>query len=233
MTTPPFRNWQSVQEEVLRRIHAREWKPGEMIPNEADLASEFGCARTTVNRALRSLADSGLLDRRRKAGTRIAMQPVAKATLEIPVIRIEIEERGRKYGYHRIERREAIPPLAVSAAMKTQATRPLLHVRALHLADDGPYAFEDRWIDPDVVPAAAAESFEAVSANEWLLKHAPYTHGEIAFSAASATADEATVLGCAENSALFAVDRLTWDNGSPVTKVRILFSPGHQLRTVL
>jgi len=233
MIKPSFRNWQSVQEEVLRRIHARVWKPGELIPNEADLALEFGCARTTVNRALQSLAESGLLDRRRKAGTRVAAQPVAKATLDITVIRIEIEDRGQKYGYQRIERHEAVPPLAISGSMKTHATRPLLHVRALHMADDTPYAFEDRWINPEVVCDGFSESYETVSANEWLLKHTPYTHGEIAFSATSASPEEAKILCCQKNSALFAIDRLTWDGTLAVTKVRLLFSPGHQLRTIL
>ena len=233
MNNPSFRNWQSVQEEVLRRIHARVWKPGDLIPNEVDLALEFGCARTTVNRALRSLAESGLLDRRRKAGTRVAAQPVAKATVDITVIRMEVEGRGQKYGYQRIERREAVPPLAISGSMKTHATRSLLHVRALHMADDTPYAFEDRWINSEVVRDGLAESYETVSANEWLLKHAPYTHGEIAFSAISATSEEAKVLCCHQNSALFAIDRLTWDGASAVTKVRLLFGPGHQLRTNL
>ena len=233
MNKPSFRNWQSVQTEVLRRIHAREWAPGDLIPNESDLALEFGCARTTVNRALRAVADSGLLDRRRKAGTRVAEQPVAKATLAIAVIRNEIEERGQYYGYRLITRREAIPPLAVSDAMKSPQNHTLLHVRALHLADDTPYAFEDRWINPKVVPEGLAESYEIVSANEWLLKHAPYTHGEIAFSATSATSEEAEILCCNENSALLAIDRLTWDGSSTVTKVRLLFGPRHQLRTIL
>ena len=233
MNTPTFRNLQSVQDEVLRRIHSREWKPGDLIPNETDLALEFGCARTTVNRALRSLADSGLLDRRRKAGTRVASQPVAKATLDIAVIRTEIEDRGQKYGYQLIERREIQPPIAISAAMETVATDPLLHIRALHLADDAPYALEVRWINPNVVPSALDEPFASISANEWLLKHAPYTHGEIAFSATAATRDDGLVLNCPEQTALFAIDRLTWDNDASVTKVRLVFSPGHQLRTNL
>lgn len=233
MNTPTFRNWQSVQDEVLRRIHAREWKPGDLIPNEADLALEFGCARTTVNRALRSLADSGLLDRRRKAGTRVALQPVAKATLNITVIRSEIEERGQKYGYQLITRRVEVPPVSVSAAMGTDAAGELLHIRALHLANDRPYALEDRWINTLVVPNAMEETFMLLSANEWLLKHTPYTHGDIAFSATAATKDEAAILNCPEQSALLAIDRLTWDNSASVTKVRLMFAPGHQLRTLL
>lgn len=233
MNSPSFRNWQSIQQEVRRRIHAREWKPGDLIPGEAELALEFGCARTTVNRALRALADSGLLDRRRKAGTRVAANPVAKATLDIAVIRAEVEERGATYGYQLIERCDAVPPPATSGAMQTPADRPLLHLRALHLADGAPYAYEDRWINTDLVPAAGEEAFQSVSANEWLLRHAPYTHGDIAFSAISATAGDAAVLNCAEQTALFVIDRLTWDAGASVTKVRLLFRPGHHLRTRL
>ncbi len=233
MNTPSFRNWQSVQDEVLRRIHAREWPPGELIPNEADLAIEFGCARSTVNRALRSLAESGLLDRRRKAGTRVAAQPVAKATLDIAIIRHEVEEYGAKYGYQLIARNTAVPPLSVSGAMKTKANDKLLHVRALHLADDAAYAIEDRWINTNVVPDASAQTFQSLSANEWLMRHAPYTHGNIAFSAVQATVLDAEILGIPQQSALFAIDRLTWDNAASVTKVRLLFTPGYQLRTIL
>ncbi|MEO0764531.1 MAG: UTRA domain-containing protein [Pseudomonadota bacterium] len=233
MNSPAFRDWQSVQDEVLRRIRTRMWQPGQMIPNEAELAVEFGCARTTVNRALRSLADAGWLDRRRKAGTRVVAQPIAKATLSIAVIRHEIEERGQKYSYQRVTRTLSVPPLGVSAAMRVPAETRMLYVRALHLADDTPYALESRWINPQVVSGAQDEPFQKVSANEWLLRHAPYTDGEIAFSAMNAGADEAHLLVCAEGAALFAIDRLTWDGDASVTKVRLLFAPGHQMRTVL
>jgi GntR family histidine utilization transcriptional repressor len=130
MPPPSFRNWRSVHGEVLRRIHAREWVPGDLIPNEVDLALEFGCARSTVNRALRSLAENGMLDQRRKAGTRVAMQPVAKATLEIAVIRKGIEDRGQKYGYQLIERIKIITPFAISGTMQASADMTLLYVGA-------------------------------------------------------------------------------------------------------
>ncbi|MEP1354099.1 MAG: UTRA domain-containing protein [Tateyamaria sp.] len=233
MNSPAFRDWQSVQDEVLRRIRTRMWEPGAMIPNEADLAVEFGCARSTVNRALRSLAEAGWLDRRRKAGTRVATQPIAKATLSIAVIRHEIEERGQKYSYQRVARTLSVPPLDVSAAMRMPAETAMLYIRALHLVDDMPYALESRWINLQVVPGAEDEPFQNLSANEWLLRHAPYSDGEIAFSAVNAGMDEAELLACPEGAALFAVDRLTWDGDASVTKVRLLFAPGHQMRTKL
>lgn len=233
MTAPQFQTWQSVREEVQRRIHAREWKPGALIPNETELAREFGCARTTVNRALRALADGGLLERRRKAGTRVARQPVAKATLEIAAIRSEVEERNQKYDYQLISRDCRVPPIAVSAVMKTDVGVDLLHIRALHLSDHLPYALEDRWINTEAVPAAMDQPFQSVSANEWLLENIPFTNGEISFFANSATAEMALHLACPEDSALLGFDRLTWDGRRSITKVTMTYGPGHQFRSEL
>ena len=120
MTTPELRSWQSVQEEALRRISNRQWKPGATIPSELELAQEFGCARVTVNRALRGLAEAGLLDRRRKAGTRVALLPVRKATLSIPIIRTEIEAKGFAYSYCLLARDFGAPPSEVKARLQAK-----------------------------------------------------------------------------------------------------------------
>lgn len=233
MTAPQFQTWQSVQKEVLRRIHAREWKPGSLIPNEADLAGEFGCARTTVNRALRALAESGLLERRRKAGTRVALQPVAKATLEIAAIRHEVEERNQDYSYQLIAREVLVPPVAISGAMKTDVGCKMLNIRALHLADHHPYALENRWINTNAVPSALDQDFQNVSSNEWLLENVPFTNGNISFFAVSASGQAAEHLVCEEGSALLCFDRLTWDGHDTITKVCVTYSPGHLLTTSL
>ena len=85
--------------EVLRRLNTRIWKPGDLLPHEAELATEFGCARSTVNRALQAIAEEGLVERRRRGGTRVVIRPERKATFNIPVIRTQIENRGHTYGY--------------------------------------------------------------------------------------------------------------------------------------
>ena len=41
MIKPARRNWQDVMSEVEQRIYSRQWQPGELIPNEADLAIEL------------------------------------------------------------------------------------------------------------------------------------------------------------------------------------------------
>ena len=94
-TAPAVWKAQTIAQEVRRRIVEREWRQGDRIPDEADLALEFGVARATVNKALQLLADEGLLERRRRAGTHVAVNPIRKATLSIPIVREQIESAGQ------------------------------------------------------------------------------------------------------------------------------------------
>lgn len=224
-------SWQAIEAEVLGRIRSRRWPPGSLIPNEADLAAEFGCARATVNRALRALAEAGYLDRRRKAGTRVALNPVRRATLHIPVIREEVEAKGGSYGYALIARETGVPPAPVRSMLGLPAQERLLNIRALHLLNGAPYAFEDRWVNPQAVPGLLAVDLERISANAWLVQNVPYTRGTITLSAIAAEAETAHHLGCAEGAALFVIERTTWMTEAPITWVRLSYRPGHRVTT--
>jgi len=233
LTTPNLNNWKAVEAEVLFRIHSRQWQPGQLIPNESDLAEEFGCARATVNRALRSVAEIGLLDRKRKAGTRVATNPVCKATLSIPVIREEVESRNQTYSYAVFSSKIEEPPLHIRAHMRLNNDEHILHHQSVHLADGKPYVTSDRWINLEAVPGIVDVDFSAVSANEWLVANAPFTNGDISFFATVADKSTAGRLGTNGGEALFAIDRTTWNNDVAITTVRLIFHPGYQIRTVL
>ena len=233
MKPAEFRTWQAVQDEVLRRIQSREWQPGQFIPGEAALALEFNCARATVNRALRSLAESGFLDRKRKAGTQIALHPVRKATLMIPVLRREIEGSGAQYGYSLVQSERRLPPAKIAAQMHLPTKRKLLHLTALHSADGKPYVLEDRWIDTEVAPLAATADFSAISANEWLVANIPFEAGDIAFSAKTAEPREAELLHCGQGEGLFVIERTTSGSRGTITAVRLVFAPGYRMHTAL
>lgn len=224
--------WAAIRAEVVRRIHAREWPPGAGIPTEAALAAEFGCARATVSRALRDLAEAGLLERRRKAGTRVALHPARRATLDIPVIRAEVEARGQAHAFRVLKHVSAQPPPPVAARLGIGAAATMRHLCTLHLADGRPFLFEDRWLNPDVLPDPAPD-FTATSANEWLVMNLPYTFGDIAFSAEAAAPLEARALGIEQGVAVFVTDRTTWTGATPITAVRLVHAPGYRLHTTL
>ncbi|MDJ0824267.1 MAG: GntR family transcriptional regulator [Rhodobacter sp.] len=229
MTRSAPTTWQTVRDEVLRRINARDWAPGEAIPNEADLAREFGCARATVNRALRALADAGLVERRRKAGTRVALNPVRRAVLHIPLIRDEIAAAGLRYGYRLVEAAQRIPPKAIRDGFSLGQTAPALRISALHLGGGAPFVVEDRWVNLAAAPGIAEADLDTTSANEWLLQNTPFHGGAIAISAVNADARLAHLLGCETDAALVCLDRETWDELRKITVARLTYRPGHRV----
>lgn len=207
------------------------WRPGDQIPGEAELAAEFGCARATVNRALQGLADTGLLERRRKAGTRVALDPVRKATLEIPVIRLEIEASGKAYDYRVLEKDMVRAPAAIAEKMRLARNARLLHIRGLHTADGAPFLYEERWVDLAAVPEIEKVDFSVISPNEWLVRNQPFTRGEISFLAEPASCEQAAALDTAEGTALFAIERTTWNADAAITHVRLAYRPGYRMST--
>jgi GntR family transcriptional regulator, histidine utilization repressor len=231
LTATEINSWQSVKAEVMRRIIERIWLPGDMIPNETDLAEEFGCARATVNRAMRALAEEGLLERRRKAGTRVALNPIRKATLEIPITRLEVEQRGWTWRHSVLERSETPPPVSVASRLGLSEQVEMLHVRSLHYADNHPFLYEDRWVNLSEVAAIRDVNLQEIDANEWLVQNTPLTKGDISFSAANATKQEAELLQASEGEAIFVIDRTTWNGDIPVTIVRLAYAPGYRMHT--
>ncbi len=219
--------WQDIEAEVLARIQSRRWPPGSAIPNEADLAAEFGVARATVNRALQALAEAGWLDRRRRAGTRVALFPVRRATFAVPLIRAEVRDSGRSYGHRLLARDIAVPPEELGFGPGDA-----LHLIALHLADGEVHAHEDRWINRAAAPGIDSADLTEVSANEWLVGHAPFTHGDYEVGARAA-GDLAPRFCCDPDAALVTVRRRTWAGELPVTEVRLTFAQGHRIRAAL
>ena len=92
-------SWTDVRDRIQTRILDRTYAPGDKLPKDEEIAEDFGCARSTVQRAMQDLSQSGLVERRRKGGTTVRADPVTRATVDIPITRREVEERGCKYDY--------------------------------------------------------------------------------------------------------------------------------------
>lgn len=61
--------YKQVEEHVTQLIVEQRWKPGEMLPNEFQLAEEFGVSQGTVRKALNTLTQSKVMTRRQGVGT--------------------------------------------------------------------------------------------------------------------------------------------------------------------
>ena len=227
------KSWQRIHDELRRRIVDGIWQPGELIPAEEQLAAEFHCARATVNRALRGLADSGLLDRRRRIGSRVATEPSRYATLKIDIIRLEVEQRGAKYRHVLTESYQVIAPERIQYRMNLDDGIELLYICNLHMADERPIIYEERWLNPVVLPGIFDIDFSAISVNEWLVRNVMFTRGDISFCAANLTDREAQLFDAEVGEAAFVIDRMTWQAEQCITSVRLLHEPGFSMRAEL
>ncbi|MDP5307143.1 GntR family transcriptional regulator [Paracoccus spongiarum] len=221
--------WQSVRAVVMERIRSREWPPGELIPTEQQLAVQLGCARATVNRALRELADSGIIERRRKVGTRVTATPSRRTTLEMPVIRHEVEALGQHYEYRLTGYATSVPTEAAMRALQVGAEDELVLIKAQHLADNQPHCCEAIWLNPRVLPHLTRADVEAVPAHEWLARNVPLTHGQFSILAEGASGDCARNLRVEPGTPVLAIERLNWTDATPVSFARQFYSPQHRL----
>ena len=233
MTDGPSHSWRSVQTAILDRIHDGTWLPGDRIPGEQALAEEFGCSRTTMNRALRALAEDGVVERRRRAGTRVSSAPVRQARLAIPLVRDEVEAQGAAYGYRLLKRETRRAPQRVAARLGLAAEVRLMRLVSLHLADDRPHMVERRWVHIGAVPSVVEAPLERVSANEWLVREVPFSSGEIAFGAGAASREEAAGLGVDPGAPVFIIERTTWMKSTPITTVRMAYPADHRMEARL
>ena len=224
-------SYRQIKEDVRAKLVRGEWGLGTELPKEQDMAAAYGCARATVNRALRELAEEGLLERKRKSGTRVRQAPIRQARFDIPLVRREIEALGERYGYRLLHRAVVEAPGWLCARMRLDAPEPVLHLRCLHHAGDTPYQVEDRWINLTTLPAAREADFTTEGPNEWLIAAIPFSDVEISFSATAADAELARDLGCAPGDPLFQGERSTWLGDAPVTYVRMVFRRGHRMTT--
>ncbi len=73
LQTPAFSPlYQQIKSLILQSLQGGEWKPGESIPSEMDLATRFRVSQGTVRKAIDELASENLLVRRQGKGTFVA-----------------------------------------------------------------------------------------------------------------------------------------------------------------
>lgn len=141
---------QRIRSDLESRILSGEWAPGFRIPYEHELMEQYGCSRMTVNKVLTALAESGMIERRRRAGSFVARQPphLEQVALEIPDIAMEVGSRGHQYAYRLLQRELRLADAGNAGEVELAGSEKLLAMRCLHLADGRPLALEHRLISP-------------------------------------------------------------------------------------
>jgi GntR family transcriptional regulator, histidine utilization repressor len=213
----------SILTDIKEQILSGQWQPGYRLPIETDLALHYKCSRMTVNKAMTQLANAGLIERRKKAGSFVLAPRSQSALLELQDIKDDVAAMGRPYRFTLLSRRYRQSNSDDMRRLGLSVAGPILVINCLHFAGRSPYCHEDRLINLAEVPLARNESFEVVAPGRWLIQHVPWTEAEHRIRAITPTVSMAKTLGIASSDACLVLERLTWRGGLPLTDVLLTY----------
>jgi GntR family histidine utilization transcriptional repressor len=219
-----------IRRALEKPILSGAWPPGHRVPSEEQLVRRYRCSRMTVNRAMSELAASGLIVRRRRAGTFVALPLSQKSVLRIQNIPVDLAKEGRAYRFELRSRRLGAASAVSAERLRIKVGAPVLELSCLHFADEVPLVVENRLINLSLVPAARDVDFSSVASGTWLLNNVQWREAEHIIRARSATVKLARLLRIAAGDACLVIERTTWLETGIVTNVELTY-PGsrHQL----
>lgn len=223
--------WAGIRGVIMERITHGIYPPGSLIPTEQEFAAEFGSARATVNRALTSLAERGVVERRRRVGTRVVLglEPRTHST-SLPVFRDLVEERGGRFSFQFLGCVKRPTPPEVQERLFQSTAEDLSECCTLMCADETVICAERRWTDTAFLPELTEDLLATTTANEWLACNASISLCERTLSARRAGEVEADrMLGCPADTPVLVSDSTLWIGTQPVSRTVHSFAPGFQM----
>ena len=147
--TPSFSPlYQQIKTLILRGLQDGEWRPGEAIPSEMELAARFKVSQGTVRKAIDELAAENLVMRRQGKGTFVAThaaQQVQYRFLNLRPDAGDLQGEGRAER-HILECRRLRAPAEVARALALRTGDAVMHVRRTLSFAAIPTILEDIWL---------------------------------------------------------------------------------------
>ncbi|MCU0964812.1 MAG: GntR family transcriptional regulator [Burkholderiaceae bacterium] len=202
--------YQQIKGLLTRSLGSGEWKAGEALPAETELAQRFKVSQGTVRKALDALTADGLLVRRQGKGTFVATH--AEAQVQYRFLRL-MPDHGLRQAMQRrfLDFRRLRAPADIARALDLKAGDGVLQLRRLLLSGDSPVVLDDIWLNARLFKGLTAERLQAYRGPMYGLFEAEFgvqmIRAEEKIRAVAAGAAEAALLGAAAQSPLLLVER--------------------------
>ena len=217
LPTPAFSPlYQQIKSLILRSLQAGEWKPGDMIPSEFELAARFRVSQGTVRKAIDELATDNLLVRRQGKGTFVATH--AEQHIQYRFLRV-LPDPGMPDAQgpaerHIIECRRMRGPAEVARQLDLRGGDSLVQIRRVLSFSGTPAILEDIWLPGGPFKGLSLEDLSSDKGPMYALFETQFgvrmVRATEKLKAVAADADAASLLGVEVGHPLLSVERLAY-----------------------
>lgn len=242
LPTPAFSPlYQQIKGLILQSLQSGEWKPGEAIPSEMDLAARYRVSQGTVRKAIDELAAENLLVRRQGKGTFVATH--AEQHVQYRFLRL-MPDQGDRQSEVPAERNiidckrlRASAEIARALALRTGDS--VLQARRVLSFAGRPTILEDLWLPGTPFKGLTAERLSQHHGHMYELFETEFgvrmVRAEEKIRAVLPDAAQGALLKVAKNTPLLSVERIAYTyNDVPMELRRGLYlTDTHHYRNVL
>ena len=215
--------YQQIKLLITRSLEEGEWKPGEAIPAETDLAQRYRVSQGTVRKAIDELATENLLVRRQGKGTFVATH--AEEQIQYRFLRLAPDDaKPRGMERHFIDCKRMRPPSPVARALELKGAEGAIMIRRTLAQDDRPVVLDEIWLPAPMFKGLTAERLTGYIGPMYGLFETEFgvrmIRAEEKIRAVAADASTAEVLAVPQGTPLLSVERLSFTYGDKPVELR-------------
>lgn len=154
---------------LLKKIK-QDYRPGDLIPTQSDIATETGTSLITVKRAISELVKEGYLESVPGKGTIVRKPPIVDNHIGVSSWTDSMANLGEQAETAWIRTTKRVPPPEVANLLQLKARQRTVVVNRLRTIGKTPVCLMQNEIPLDLVPDMHKKEINSESLYEWLGK---------------------------------------------------------------
>ena len=215
--------YQQIKALITQSLQSGEWKPGELIPSEVELAARFKVSQGTVRKAIDELAAENLVVRRQGKGTFVSTHHEERAHFRF--LRLVPDEGVPHHPDSRIlEVKRMRAPAEVARLLELKSGDAVVYIKRVMAFEKEPTILEELWLPGQAFKGLTAERLIEYKGPMYGLFESEFGTRMIRATekirAVAADAGAAEHLKVAEGTPLLCAERVSFTYGDKAVELR-------------
>lgn len=222
--TPSFSPlYQQIKALITQSLEQGEWKPGEMIPSEVELAARYKVSQGTVRKAIDELSAENLLVRRQGKGTFVATHHEDRTQFRF--LRLMPDEgESAPHESHILECKRVRAPSEIARQLELKAGDSTVLIRRVLSFRGDPVVLDEIWLPGALFKGLTADRLVEYRGPMYGLFETEFgtrmIRAEERIRAVAAEAETAEILRVQKGYPLLLVERVSFTYGDRPVEVR-------------